>query len=210
MERDWIVGASGQLLEERSTDEYGFLLCSDTESRARRVKVVNLAYCDVESLPFACLRDLPSLKKLRLTCTILDDQDLKAIGELRTLEELRISGVKIPDESLRHLGRLRHLRLLEVAGSTVSDAGLRHIGSITTLETLDISRTVATSDGIDCLGSLTRLHTLDAAYTATDGRCAGTIRKLQALRELMLEGTNVPTDVIDGLHRDRPVLRITK
>ena len=116
----------------------------------------------------ACLRDVPHVKQVMLTCAPLDARDWAFFDKTAVLEEyvgslrsnpggrqirlgslgFRPPDTQITDEGLRHLSALTEVELLVLQGSHISDEGLKHLEGLTNLRKLWLVCPQVTPEGV--------------------------------------------------------------
>ena len=118
----------------------------------------------------ACLRDVPNVKQVVLTCARLDARDWwlgdeteieRYVSSLRLYPKgmqiyvgslgLRPADTQITDEGLRHLAALTEVELLVLQGSRISDEGLKHLEGLKSLRRLWLVCPQVTAEGVERL-----------------------------------------------------------
>jgi hypothetical protein len=97
------------------------------------------------------LKQLPTLKALRLDYTQVSDSGLAHLKTLELLTDLCLGGTPITDAGLVHLEGLTSLELLSLDQTRITDAGLVHLEGLTSLELLDLHYTQVTDEGVKML-----------------------------------------------------------
>jgi hypothetical protein len=146
------------------------------------------------------LKELTSLRRLRISSSHITDAGLKYLKGLTNLESLELRGTEATDAEMQRLTRLtnRHfpdrsitkltdasleqlkgptnLKILGLVDSDVTDAGLKHLKGLTTLEDLVLRSINITDAGLAHLEGMTNLKHLDLRFT---GVTLAGVKKLQ-------------------------------
>lgn len=147
---------------------------------------------DVESGPadrilneqLAPLRMLPTLTRLDLSWTRLNDGGMYYLKPLTRLEHLSIPLDEVSAEGLIHL---RGMVNLKTFGGRIDDAGMRQLTGLQALESLGISSNSEMTDaGLESIGQLKRLQTLTLLAPQIEGAGLRHLAKLPGLQNLGL------------------------
>jgi len=92
--------------------------------------------------------------------TEFGDREIAHLTQLPTLKQLHLSSSLITDAGMVHLAKLGGLETLDLAKCDIGDAGLSHISGLEHLQSLNLYGTKTTTAGIEHLMGLTRLKTL--------------------------------------------------
>lgn len=183
------------------------------------VREADLTFCDDTNAAMSHLRNLVSLRVLRLENIFTDsdwelllralnvphrggppvsDAALAHVQGLTRLEEIDLDNTQVTDEGLAHLRGLTALRVLRLRGTQVTDAGLAHLQELTRLKELWLDGTQATDAGLVHLRDMTALRVLGLRVTRVTDAGLAHLQQLTHLEELRLDNTQV-TD--EGLAR---------
>lgn len=126
--------------------------------------------------------DLPLKKLLLLDLSYqdLDHRGLANITRFMSLTELKLSNTLINDDDLKAIGKLSKLKRLDLADNKhVTDRGMEYIEGLKQLKYLDIRRTSVTIQGLRRLKELhlSRIVLPEPAYTQSQLREIGSFLK---------------------------------
>lgn len=96
---------------------------------------------------------------------MLEDADIRLIGQLTELEDVSLEYTRIDDAGLAHLAGLQALRHLSLRTTPITDAGLAHLRELKSLESLSLRSTSVTDAGLEQLSDLPKLRTLYVGMT---------------------------------------------
>ena len=105
----------------------------------------------------ACLRDIPDVKQVVLTCALLASTDwlLGSEAEIEAyahyLKRYPNPDTQITDQGLRHLSALTEVEVLVLQGSQISDEGLKHLEGLKNLRKLWLVCPQVTAEGVENL-----------------------------------------------------------
>jgi Leucine-rich repeat (LRR) protein len=176
----------------------------------------------------APLRQLPTLRRLDLTWTRLNDGGMFYLKSLRHLESLTIPPDEVSADGLRRLRGLSHLVRFD---GRVDDDGIGHLAALTTLQSLRIDpSSKLTDEGLKSLAGLTRLRVLSLPAPTIHGRGLGnlsglthlvelnlgpgirdlsTLPELRSLRTLVLTGSEIDDEALVHLTRCRTLMDLS-
>lgn len=152
---------------------------------------------DDESGPFdrilneelASLRMLPTLTRLDLSWTRLNDGGMYYLKPLTQVEWLSIPTDEVSADGLIYLQGMTRLKILEAG--PIDDAGMRRLTGLRALETFSIGpNSEATDAGLESLGQLPRLKSLSLKAPRIEGTGLRHLARLPGLEGLEL-GTGV-------------------
>jgi len=158
--------------------------------------------------------DLPDVRVLDLSRTVLTDDSVAQLASLKSLEELSLGG-NVTDLGFRHLKRLTGLRKLDARWATVSDAGIEQLAQLTELEDLTLNEDYGpnrppvariTDAGLNHLKGLKKLRRLDLTGThVTDAflEHVGTLTNLEQLHLTSTRVTDAGVKRLKGLKKVR-------
>ncbi len=151
------------------------------------------------ALQIIALAKWTELEAIRLRCTKVTDDGIRAVTFLKSLTEIGVSNTAITDAGVARLKVLPHLEWLQLGsddeGPDITDVGLEHVGEMLHLKHLGIGGKTITDAGLEHLAKLTDLESLEIASTkVTDAALAhlAPLRKLTSLRAYL---HNFTTDV---------------
>ena len=75
------------------------------------------------------LKNLPHLKYLDLSDTLISDQGILSLAELKDLETLKLRGTAVGEECLKVVVTFHKLTVLDVSNTRISDKSLAHLRS---------------------------------------------------------------------------------
>jgi hypothetical protein len=85
--------------------------------------------------------NLPTIEKLYLTDTSINDADMHFIFPLKNLRWLKLRGTKITSAGMAYLADKKKLEYLNVINTKVGDSGMKHLYGLTSLKTLYLGGT---------------------------------------------------------------------
>ena len=134
----------------------------------------------------ALARHHPGLERLALRGFVVEDDDLRRIGQLAGLHELDLDHTSIVGVGLRHLRPLAGLTrlVLNEQWAAAADADIAPLADLTALEDLDLGSSYITDAGLVPLTRLTRLRRLrlSGSYVTDAGLVAfGRLPRLERL-----------------------------
>jgi beta-lactamase regulating signal transducer with metallopeptidase domain/Leucine-rich repeat (LRR) protein len=161
--------------------------------------------CPMNGEGLAYLRDLKSLRHLRILFTQITDESLRHLEPLSRLEDLTLwNDEQIHGQGLGHLQSLPALRSLSFYQVPVEDAGLEKLKGMEQLESLSLQYTRVTDEGLAHLRGLPALQSLVLPPATTDTGLAH-LRELASLTELSISDARVTDDGLIHL-REMPAL----
>jgi hypothetical protein len=134
----------------------------------------------------------PSLKRLRIAGTDIDDRELSRLVESANLELLDVSHCEsLRAEGLAAISQIRTLRNLRLAGPAINDEAVRSLASLSNLAALSLQETTVTDEGLGVIESMSKLKELNLYGTPVTDASLATIAKLPELKKLRLRATKV-------------------
>jgi hypothetical protein len=112
------------------------------------------------------LADLGRLRLLDLAYSEVEEQALEDLAGFESLEELYLYGTEVGDRTAAAVARFPNLRLLDLTASFAGDAALEAISGSSTIKELGIDNYHPTGRGVSRLKSLPRLNALHIAGNA--------------------------------------------
>ncbi len=160
---------------------------------------------DEDRLNFAPLKELKSLRTIRLIQGNFDDHAFQSLANLTQLEELRIhfGFGQLNDRQARCLRPLTRLTTLAIDDTEISDDGLLQLEHMRRLEKLYVRRTMVGGSAFERLSHLPLRSLRLRECPVFDGRTRS-IARVSTLRYLDLRKTYVTDEALeftDGLRR---------
>jgi internalin A len=132
---------------------------------------------------------IPTLKRLDLSFTLVTDKGIKELEQLRQLEDLNLETAEaLTDASMNYLKNIPTLRRLKVRGVDVTDVGMPAIAQMTGLRSLDLSHTMLEDVGLENLPALADLEELYLGGDMITGINLNFLKLLPKLKKLSLDG----------------------
>jgi hypothetical protein len=155
------------------------------------------------------LARLKQLRSIGITSGVLDDEAMANIVAVRNLEYLSFLHTQLDSTMVARISRCEKLISLSFRDVLIKDEDLEHLAHLSNLRYLTLYATDVTSDGISHLECLRQLIFLNLAYSGNvDDEILGTIRKLESLQELCLNGTSVSKAGGMAIRQARPGLSV--
>lgn len=126
-----------------------------------QVTEINAAHSTVTDKGLANLRNLTSLRSLKLVGTRVGDLGCAAIGQVPTLEELSLTGENISDKGMNSLRELSHLQSLTLDNAKLGADGYDAIGQLPALEKISLSGSNVTDQSMKLISEAKTIHELD-------------------------------------------------
>ena len=114
----------------------------------------------------AVLTRLWQLRRLDLSDTNIDDDQLAGCPSWGALTELNLSGTTVTGTGLKHLKAVPNLSSLELAGTRIRDQDLSLLIDFPALKQLDLSRCAVSDAGVEPLLKLPRLELIKLGGTS--------------------------------------------
>lgn len=94
----------------------------------KKLLLLDLSYQELDHSGLQKITRFAGLTELKLSNTLISDDDLKAIGKLSKLERLDLTGNKhVTDRGLQYLKGLKYLTHLDIRRTSVTTQGLRQL-----------------------------------------------------------------------------------
>ena len=156
-----------------------------------------LDHSDINTLSPIVSGGRPSLRRLSLVGTPVDDEQLALIPKLNGLELLDLSGCPVTDQGIAsHLPQLENLQALALRGTPIGDVAAGKLAACSSLRVLWLSDTAVTSRGLTPLSQLPQLARLDLSGCAVDATTLAVVGRFDKLSRLDLRRTALsPTEV---------------
>jgi hypothetical protein len=130
-----------------------------------------------------------SLQVLKLGWTSITNLGLKHIANLASLVELNLSNTNITDSAIHHLANLKSLEILGLGWTKICGEGLPHLANLKSLVKLDLNFTCIRDSRY--LADFVALEIIDLNATGITDDGAKALGKIQSLREVWLDETNI-------------------
>lgn len=152
-----------------------------------------LDHTDIKTLAPIVTGGRPSLRRLSLAGTPVDDEQLVLLSKLTGLELLDLSGCPVTDQGIAaQLPGLPNLQALALRGTSVSDVAVGKLAACSTLRILWLSDTAVTSQGLSPLARLPQLARLDLSGCDVDAITLAAVGRFGKLARLDLRRTALP------------------
>jgi hypothetical protein len=181
---------------------------------------------------FAPIRQLKSLRKVKLTGSRINDEYVEQLSGCTKLEIIELVDTRITDRSLAILGQLKNLRQVILAFCPgVTDRGIMELGKLSELEAfvltdapnvtgtglaalqtatklreLDLSWSPITDEGVKVLGKHPALQKLVLEECPISDKSLKVIETMPQLRQIVVDGTKITKAGIESLQKARPGL----
>ena len=124
----------------RTLERLGGRVTRNDSAPGKPVVAVDLACCRFDDDDLACLKDLPSLRRLDLAFTNVMDKGIEHLKGCTRLTELQLSCcAQITDRSLEHVKALTALRRLDLSHNNFTNKGLEQLHGLTGLRYLGLA-----------------------------------------------------------------------
>ena len=134
----------------------------------------------------------PSLRRLKLSGSDIDDAGLAKLADKAKLELLDVTDCEaITSEGIRSIGKMTSLRNLRVSGAAVNDQSVQSLAGLDRMAALSLQQTAVTDEGIDVVRPMRGLKELNLYGTPVTDASLATIASLPSLQKLRLRGTGV-------------------
>lgn len=141
-------------------------------------------WCNLTDEDLQIFENLPELRQLDLSYTILCPGSLRHLATLKELESLRLPLTRITDDDLGHLARLTNLGHLQISFNSITSDGLRHLRGLRRLKWLDLSGTKVDDKGMKYLEGLPALRTVCLYGTEITAHAIEGLSHMASLREI--------------------------
>mmetsp|Transcript_22247 Transcript_22247/g.68550 ORF Transcript_22247/g.68550 Transcript_22247/m.68550 type:complete len:662 (-) Transcript_22247:305-2290(-) len=160
----------------------------------KRLRSVNLFYCNVNAEAVRLLSNVKSITAINLDNREIGDAALRHLVDLPNLTKLDVYSAGVTDDGIASLVQITTLVDLEVCGGRVANRGCGLIAnSLTNLTNLNLSHNFSIStSGMMSLANLTKLRSLSLAHSfRVTSASLPYIGKLLNLEHLSLAGTSI-------------------
>ncbi|HEY9871238.1 MAG TPA: hypothetical protein V6D08_18905 [Candidatus Obscuribacterales bacterium] len=164
--------------------------------------------CSVGDAGAAALKEIVTLRALRLTRAGMGNGGLAEIASLPRLVILELGGNKITDDGLVFLKAARTIERLNLMHTSISDTGAAVLGTFEQLRALSLEGTRVTDQGIKHLILLPHLEELDLSYTAVTPACLPLLKQMSSLKHVYLFETEVCEEDAVAMQQELPHVSI--
>ena len=183
------AGAAESPAVQRAVDRIdargGFVV----RDRDGSIAEVSLARTWATDEDLSYVADIPTVKRLDLSFTLITDKGVKELEQLRQLEELNLETAEaLTDASMNYVKNIPTLRKLNVRGVDITDVGMPAIAQMTGLRSLDLSHTMLEDVGLEHLPALSELEELYLGGDMITGINLNFLKLLPKLKKLSLDG----------------------
>ncbi len=127
---------------------------------------------------------LANLATIRITGTVLNDQDARQLSQLKNLKKI-VGILNIGNQGVAQLATLQHLESLEFSGEA-NDACMPFLAKLRNLQELSIVGTEVTDEGLTSLRGLSQLKRVQLNGRGFTSRCLQAVASWHDLNELSL------------------------
>ncbi|QDT41504.1 Serine/threonine-protein kinase PrkC [Gimesia alba] len=146
------------------------------------------------------LKNIMSLKELRLDDCVLGDDALVPIKGLTSLTLLDIHSTNLTDKGLSHISELKNLKTLSMKSNPkLTDAGLQVLNQLTRLGDVDLARLKITDKGIAFIQNNPKLFKLNISDTKVSDASIPHIIALKVLKTLRIKNTEISEKGIEEI-----------
>ncbi len=152
--------------------------------RCPKLRFLALSRRAVDLGALEAARSLAHLETVRITGTILNDQDAKQLSQLRNLRQI-VGILQIGNEGVAQLATLQHLESLHFSGGA-NDACMPFLAKLRNLQELSIMGTEVTDEGLTSLRGLSQLKRVQLIGPGLTSRCLQEVASWHDLNKLSL------------------------
>ncbi len=140
-------------------------------SHLKNLQIIKLSRCDVSDLGAKGIHDLPQLKSLDLSYSLISSKSMPVIGKLTGIEDLTLNSVDLSQSDFSYIGRLPKLAALYLRNAQVTDAMINALKPGKSLRVLDLANNGAITDAsLPALALLPNLKTVNLSGTSVNVR----------------------------------------
>jgi Leucine Rich repeat len=155
---------------------------------------------------------IPKLQLLGVSgCTKITSTGIAALKGL-SLSSLDIGGCdRVGNEGAQAIAAMSGLQMLYAKASGITDDGIKHLGKLTKLDTLDLSDNFGVTDA--CLADLKKLSALknlNLSGTELTDKAVDVLKEMQTLQSLNVESTGITAKAIADLKKALPKAKINE
>lgn len=175
---------------------YGFVKSAVvTAVRVPTLRRLEIVFTGIDEPLVRAISKVESLRELRLSGGSVMNHGAAALSDLAMLESLTLFRFRLSDGEAAAIARLRLLTALNISGSDVGDEGVRRLSTLPQLAELDLTDCTRVSDvGVDAIVHHACLESLSLAGCHISDRALaaiGTSEMRHCLRSLRLHDTRV-------------------
>lgn len=154
---------------------------------------------------------LPALKELIVTNDpILTGPGLAYLQDVPSLRRLTLSETGVNDAGLEHLAGVTQLEYLRLTGGKFTGRGFAHLAGLSRLKRLDIEGRNITDDGLEPLGRLTQIYELALRVSGCTDAGLKHLHSLKQLRRLEIDGRDITDAGLEELRRALPTCKVER
>lgn len=155
---------------------------------------------------------IPKLQLLGVSgCTKITATGIAALKGL-SLSSLDIGGCdRVGNEGAQAIAAMSGLQMLYAKASGITDDGIKHLAKLTKLDTLDLSDNFGVTDA--CLADLKKLSALknlNLSGTELTDKAVDVLKEMQTLQSLNVESTGITAKAIAALKKALPKAKINE
>ena len=151
---------------------------------------------------------LPTLRRIRLDATALNNEQLRQIAKCGSLCTLSLVNTQVTDDGIPAIENLRKLETLNLDFNAVGDRGFQVVAGLPALVELSLGYTRVSDNGLVYLERAKKLRRLNLEGTAVTDRGVARLECLTELEDLNLADTAVTESAAERLRRIIPRLRV--
>ncbi|CAN5507642.1 hypothetical protein BH11CYA1_BH11CYA1_17690 [soil metagenome] len=173
-------------------------------SHLKNLRSLKLGRCDVSDIGAKGIHDLPQLKLLDMSFSLISRQSVPILGKLAGLEDVILNSVDLSQSDFSSFGRLPNLSTLFLRGSKVSDAMVSSLRPCKNLQYLDLSNNHDVTDAsLAALALLPKLKTVALSGTAVN---IGSLTKLARIERVVVSRRDLKGAKLQELRKAMPNL----
>jgi serine/threonine protein kinase len=162
--------------------------------KSSTIQKLNLSSTDVDDTSIKYLTNLPNLDTLYLNgCLHLTSKGYAALRELKSLRELRVAEAILTDDGVKVLSTIPHLSILFVNNQGITNQSLSYIAKMANLTELNFQGTNANGKFAE-LKKLEKLNSLNLGNIVLTETDIKNLEQLKHLNHLLMSETNVTED----------------
>ena len=175
-------------------------------SHFKNLQFLKLCRCDVSDIGIKGLHDLPQLRQLDMSYSLITANSMPVFGKLTSLEDITMNNVDLAHADLSYFGRLPKLNALYVRGSQITDSMLKQLKPCNSLEKLDLTNNLGISDAsIATLAQLPKLKYLAVSGTSIN---LSNLTKLARVARIVATTRDLKGRTIQDWHKTIPNLTL--
>lgn len=128
-------------------------------SKNTSIKWLNVSFCELSEMDFACLCMIPNLERIELTNTVKNGRWIKHLLQAKKMEHIRILGLNsLDNDSAQYLSELKQLKTLEISGCDLTQVDILFLEKLKNLKNLVLTSSKITTNQVEYLKRLSNLH----------------------------------------------------